>query len=73
MGFSGPQATLAYEESLAATDYIIDTYGSSDLQRILQRIGEGNSTEAAMRATIHLDYGELETEVGKYLAGKYGS
>jgi hypothetical protein len=73
MSLSGSQATLAYAESLAATDYIIDTYGLSDLQRILQRIGEGNSTEAAMRATIHTDYGELETEVGKYLADKYGS
>lgn len=73
MGLSGPQATLAYEESLAATDYIIDTYGVSDLQRILQRIGEGSSTEAAMRATIHADYGELEAEVGKYLINKYGN
>lgn len=73
MGMNGPQATVAYEESLAATDYIIDTYGVSDLQRILQRIGEGSSTEASMRAIIHADYGELETEVGKYLAGKYGS
>ena len=73
MGMNGPEATLAYEESLAATDYIIDTYGVSDLQRILQRIGEGSSTEAAMRATIHADYGELETEVGKYLIDKYGN
>jgi hypothetical protein len=73
MGMSGPQATLAYEESLAATDYIIDTYGVSDLQRILQRIGEGSSAEAAMRATIHADYGQLESEVDKYLADKYGN
>lgn len=73
MGMSGPEATLAYEESLAATDYIIDTYGVSDLQRILQRIGEGNSAEAAMRITIHADYGQLESEVGKYLADKYGN
>lgn len=73
MGMSGPQARLAYEESLAATDYIIDTYGVSDLQRILQRIGEGSSAEAAMRMTIHADYGQLESEVGKYLTDKYGN
>jgi tetratricopeptide (TPR) repeat protein len=72
MQFSGPQAVLAYEESLAAADYIIDTYGVSDLQRILARLGEGSSAEAALRATIHSDYGQLEDEVGKYLADKYG-
>jgi len=72
MQFTGPQAVLAYEESLAAADYIIDTYGESDLQRILARLGEGSSTEAALRSTIHSDYGQLEDEVGKYLADKYG-
>jgi tetratricopeptide (TPR) repeat protein len=73
MQFSGTQATVAYEESLAAVQYISDTYGMSDLQRILERLGQGSSTEAALRATIHSDYGQLEAEVGKYLAGKYGS
>jgi len=42
------------------------------LQRILQRLAEGSSTEAALRATIHSDYGELQTEVAKYLVSKYG-
>jgi hypothetical protein len=52
--------------------FIIDTQGISDLQRILQRLGAGNSTEVALRATIHDDYGQLEREVGKYLISKYG-
>jgi hypothetical protein len=72
MQFSSAQATVAYEESLAAVQYISDTYGMSDLQRILERLGQGSSTEAALRATIHSDYGQLEAEVGKYLASKYG-
>ncbi|HXM61234.1 MAG TPA: tetratricopeptide repeat protein [Terriglobales bacterium] len=72
MQFSSTQATVAYEESLAAVQYIRDTYGMSDLQRILERLGQGSSTEAALRATIHSDYGQLEAEVGKYLIGKYG-
>jgi len=71
MRFSGPEATLAYDESLAAVQYIQDTYGMSDLQRILEKLGEGSSAEAAMRAVLHSDYAQLETEVGKYLAGKY--
>ena len=72
MRFSGLEATLAYDESLAAVQYIQDTYGMSDLQSILARLGEGSSTEAALRATIHSDYAQLETEVGKYLVSKYG-
>lgn len=73
MRFSTAQAYMAYLESLAAVQYISDTYGMSDVRRILERIGEGNSAEAALRATIHSDYGQLEDEVGKYLANKYGT
>jgi hypothetical protein len=70
--FSGSQAYVAYAESLAAVSYINDSYGMSDIQRILERISQGNSTEAALRATIHSDYGQLETDLAKYLADKYG-
>jgi Flp pilus assembly protein TadD len=73
MRFSTLEALLAYDESLAAVDYINDTYGMSDLTRVLERLNEGSSTEAALRATIHSDYGQLETEVGKYLASRYGN
>jgi tetratricopeptide (TPR) repeat protein len=72
MNFSGGQAALAYAESLAAVSYINDSYGMSDIQRILQRLSQGNSTEAALRATIHSDYGQLESDLAKYLADKYG-
>jgi hypothetical protein len=44
----------------------------SDVQRILQRISQGSSTEAALRATIHSDYGQLESDLTKFLADKYG-
>jgi hypothetical protein len=72
MRFSPIEAVLAYDESLAAVDYINDTYGMSDLMRVLERLNEGSSTEAALRTTIHSDYGQLESEVGKYLTSKYG-
>lgn len=73
MRFSNAEAYVAYAESLAVVSYINDSYGMSDLQRVLQRIGEGNSTEAALRATVHSDYGQLEAETGKYLSDKYGN
>ena len=70
--FSGAQAYVAYAESLAAVSYINDTYGMSDVQRILQQISQGTSTEAALRATIHSDYAQLESDLTKYLTDKYG-
>lgn len=72
MRFSTAEAVVAYAESLAAVDYINETYGMSDVERILERIGQGASSEAALRATIHSDYGQLESDVGRFLAGKYG-
>ena len=72
MRFSPAEALLAYDESLATVEFISDTYGMSDFHRILERIGQGSSTEAALRTTIHSDYGQLEGEVAKYLSSKYG-
>jgi tetratricopeptide (TPR) repeat protein len=72
MRLSGVDAYVAYAESLAAVAYINDSYGMGDIQRILQRLSQGSSTEAALRATIHSDYGQLESEVAKYLSDKYG-
>lgn len=72
MRFSGAQAYVAYAESLAAVTYINETSGMGDIQNILQRLREGSSTEAALRATIHSDYGQLESELAKYLSDKYG-
>jgi len=67
------EAVLAYDESLAAVQYIGDVHSRADLKRILERLAEGSSTEAALRSTIHSDYGQLETELGKYLVDKYGN
>jgi hypothetical protein len=72
MRFSGAQAYVAYAESLAAVSYINESYGMGDIQNILQRLREGSSTEAALRATLHSDYGQLEPELAKYLTDKYG-
>ena len=72
MRFTPAEAALAYDESLAAVQYIEETYGMSDLQSILQRLGEGSSTEAALRNIIHSDYGQLESELGNFLANKFG-
>jgi hypothetical protein len=45
----------------------------SDLARLLQRLGEGQSVESALRSTVHAGYAELETEITSYLKKNYGS
>jgi tetratricopeptide (TPR) repeat protein len=72
-GYSSAEASVAYAESLAAVEYIRSTYGMSDLARLLQRLGEGQSVESALRATVHAGYAELETEITSYLKKNYGS
>jgi len=72
MNFSAPEAITAYAESLAAAEYIHDTYGMGDVQRILENLGRGSGTEAAMRGTIHSDYRQLQDEMTRWLADRYG-
>jgi tetratricopeptide (TPR) repeat protein len=71
--FNSVEAALAYDESLAVVEYLRNTYGMPDLLRVLQRIGQGESAEAALRATIHSDYQRLEDEVRVYLVRQAGS
>ncbi len=72
MGFGSQMAMIAYGESLGAVDYIVSTYGMSDAVRILQRIGEGSSTESAMRSVLHSGYESFETDIATYYKRTYG-
>ncbi len=72
MSFSAPEATVAYAESLAAAEYLRDAYGMSEITSILERLSQGSSTEAALRATVHSDYRQLRDEMGRKLKERYG-
>jgi len=72
MSYSGQQAAAAYAESLAAVEYIRDTYGIGEVQHILERLGQGSSTEAALRVTIHSDYKQMRDDIAHWLNEKYG-
>jgi tetratricopeptide (TPR) repeat protein len=71
--YSPAEAAVVYAESLAAVEYIRSAYGMPDVARILQRIGEGQSVESALRSTIHGGYADLEKEIGAYLKKNYGT
>src|SRR6266849_373354 len=72
MSFSTPEAVVAYTESLAATEYLRDAYGMSEITSILESLSQGSSTEAALRATVHSDYRQLRDEMTRKLKGRYG-
>ncbi len=72
MSFSAPEANVAYAESLAAAEYLRDAYGMSEITSILQRLSQGSSTEAALRATVHSDYRQLRDEMTRKLRERYG-
>jgi len=70
---SGTQAEVVYMESLATVSYIRDRYGMSDVLRILEKLGQGDSIEPALRSTIHCDYRQLQEETGAALVHQFGS
>ena len=73
MGFTGTEALLAYDESLAAVEYIRDTYGMGDIRRILERLNQGDSPEAALQDVMHSYYAQFRDDVRSYLVTKYGN
>jgi tetratricopeptide (TPR) repeat protein len=72
MGLSGDTARYAYAWALANTEYIVDTDGMGDMERILDRLAAGSSTEQALKEVLHDDYGDLMRSCSEYLKKNYG-
>src|SRR5690349_8478451 len=60
-------AHYAYAWALANMEYIIQTDGMVDIDRILDRIGSGMAAEQALREVLHSDYNDLMESTVKYL------
>ena len=73
MGFSAIEARLAYDQSLAAVEFHSLDVRYGRFTKNSERIGQGSSTEAALRSTIHSDYRQLQDEVARYLKERYGN
>jgi len=65
-------ARYAYAWALANVEYIVEKDGMSDINRILDRIGSGMSTEAALKEVLHSDYNDLMQSTTEYLKKTYG-
>jgi tetratricopeptide (TPR) repeat protein len=71
MGLPGDVARYAYAWALANVEYIVDTDGMGDVERILGRIGEGSATEDAVKDVLHDDYNDLMRSTDEYLKKNY--
>ncbi|HUL15195.1 MAG TPA: tetratricopeptide repeat protein [Terriglobales bacterium] len=71
MNLSGDTAEYAYAWSLANVEYIVQNNGMGDIERILDRLAQGDSTEVALRTVLHSDYGDLMQSTAEYLRKSY--
>ena len=71
-GVAGGYGEYAYAWALANIEYIVQTQGMGDIERILDRLAAGNSTESALHQVLHDDYGDLMKATAEYLKKNYG-
>jgi hypothetical protein len=72
MGLSNDVARYAYAWALANVECIVETQGMGDIERILERIGGGETTEQALKEVLRDDYGDLMRSTVQYLKKNYG-
>jgi tetratricopeptide (TPR) repeat protein len=72
MGLPADAARYAYAWALANVEYIVETDGMSDVERILDHISTGAATEDALKEVLHSDYGDLMRSTDEYLKKNYG-
>jgi tetratricopeptide (TPR) repeat protein len=72
MRLSGDQAQYAYAWALANIEYIVQADGMGDMERILNAIAAGSTTEAAVKEVLHSDYDDVMQSTINYLRKTYG-
>jgi hypothetical protein len=72
MSMGGDTARYAYAWALANIESIVQTDGMGDIERILDRLGAGMATEAALKEVLHSDYEDLMRSTAEYLKKTYG-
>ena len=71
MGLPADVARYAYAWSLANIEYIVETQGMGEVERMMERIAEGGSTEEALQEVLRDDYGDLMRATAEYLKKNY--
>ena len=60
-------ASVAYAQSLAATEFLVRRHGMHDLERLLDHLAEGQPIASALNSVHRLDYQALNRNVGEWL------
>jgi len=71
MRLPGPMASYAYAWALANIEYIVQIQGMGDIERILDRLATGTTTEQAVREVLHDNYDDLMKATAEYLKKNY--
>ncbi len=71
MNLHTDDAAYAYAWALANIEYLVQANGMVDMQRILDRIAAGSSTEAAIYEVLHVNYDEVIQGAAAYLRKTY--
>ena len=66
------QVGLAYAKSLAALEYLRDTQGLGEIDRLLKGISASSSFARLLQNGLRLSYSDFEQEVGAYVEKRYG-
>lgn len=71
LGFSGPDADLAYAESRSAVAWLVERYGWETIVSLLRSVGKGTDFEDAFPAIIGVEYEYWQVEWIEYAKKKY--
>ena len=66
-------ATVAYAWALANIECIMQAGGMADIDRIMDRLAEGENPEAATKAVTRDDYAGFTSDTVEYLRKTYGN
>ena len=73
MKLSNGEAAAAYAWALANVEYIVRSGGTTDMDRILDRLAAGDAPEAAVKSVLRSDYTELTRDTVEYLRKTYSN
>jgi tetratricopeptide (TPR) repeat protein len=71
MGMPADVARIAYAWSLATVEAIVEAGTPVDLDRLLDALASGSSTEGAVRSVLHDSYNDLNRATADYLRRTY--
>jgi len=73
MGLPPDQVGLAYAKSLAALEYLRDTFGMVEVRRLLKALPGNTDINSLLQDEIRLPYSAFEQEVANYIVKRYGA